>query len=51
MEKKQLVRRPTQRELEQLQIEEYIATNRHGPGDHSFTIPKRDELPLNKTKR
>ena len=38
MEKKQRRRRPTQRELDRLQIEEYIATNRHGPGDHTFTI-------------
>jgi hypothetical protein len=51
MEKKQPGRRPTERELEQLQIEEYIATNRHGPGDHSFTIPKRDDPPLDKAKR
>jgi len=38
MEKKQPRRRPTQRELDRLQIEEYIATNRHGPGDHTFTF-------------
>jgi hypothetical protein len=24
--------------LDELQIREYIATNRHGPGDHTFTI-------------
>lgn len=25
-------------ELSQLQIQEYIATNRHGPGDHSIRL-------------
>jgi hypothetical protein len=45
MEKKQRTRRPTQRQLEQLQIEEYTATNRHGPGDHTFTLlPRVDEI-------
>jgi hypothetical protein len=38
MDKKQRTRRPTRRELDRLQIEEYIATNRHGPGNHSFEI-------------
>jgi hypothetical protein len=38
MEKKQRPRRPTQPQLEQLQIEEYMATNRHGPGDGTFRI-------------
>ena len=37
MEKKRPSRRPTKRELDRLQIEEYIATNPHGPGDHSIT--------------
>lgn len=32
--------------LDELQIREYIATNRHGPGDHTFTIPPRDK-PVN----
>jgi hypothetical protein len=38
MEKKQSARRPTQREIDRLQIEEYIATNPNGPGDHSLTV-------------
>jgi hypothetical protein len=29
--------------LTELQIREYVATNRHGPGDHTFTIPPRDK--------
>jgi hypothetical protein len=29
--------------LTELQIREYIATNRHGPGDHTFTIPPADK--------
>ena len=42
--------------LDELQIREYVATNRHGPGDHTFTIPPRggDDtvtvLPFDKTK-
>ena len=32
--------------LDELQIGEYIATNRHGLGDHTFTIPPRDK-PMN----
>ncbi len=28
--------------LAELQIREYIATNRHGPGDHTFTISPTD---------
>ena len=28
--------------LDELQIREYIATNRHGPGNHTFTILPRD---------
>jgi hypothetical protein len=40
MEKKRPSRRPTkrERELDRLQIEEYIATNPHGPGDHGITL-------------
>jgi hypothetical protein len=49
MEKKQCDRRRTQRQVEQLQIEEYMATNRHGPGDHTFTLlPKVDEIEVDK---
>jgi hypothetical protein len=42
--------------LNELQIREYVATNRHGPGDHTFTIPpyghdnKVTVLPFDKTK-
>ena len=42
--------------LDELQIREYIATNRHGPGDHTFTISPQDRaneatvLPFDKTK-
>lgn len=50
MERKQRARRPTQRQLEKLQIEEYIATNRHGPGDHSFTISRANEPSPDKPK-
>jgi len=51
MEKKQRIRRPTQRQLDRLQIEEYIATNRHGPGDHTFTVlPKVDKIEVDKPK-
>jgi len=51
MEKKQRTRRPTQRQLDQLQIEESMATNRHGPGDHTFTLfPKMDEIEVDKPK-
>jgi hypothetical protein len=31
-------------ELIQLQIREYQATNRHGPGDHTFRISELDVL-------
>lgn len=34
----------TVKDLLQLQIKEYQATNRHGPGDHSFMIPTGDRL-------
>ena len=37
MEEQHTVRRPTQDEVDQLQIEEYIANNPHGPGDHRIT--------------
>jgi hypothetical protein len=40
--------------LDELQIREYIATNRHGPGDHTFTVPPEDKatvVPFDKTKR
>jgi hypothetical protein len=51
MEEKQPICQPTQRDLYQLQIEEYTATNRHGPGDHSFRlIPKMDPSVLDKSK-
>lgn len=42
--------------LAELQIREYVATNRHGPGDHTFTIPPYGQddddniLPFDKTK-
>jgi hypothetical protein len=42
--------------LNELQVREYVATNRHGPGDHTFTIPPygHDDnvtvLPFDKTK-
>ena len=42
--------------LNELQIREYVATNRHGPGDHTFTIPPYGQddddniLPFDKTK-
>lgn len=29
--------------LDELQIREYMATNRHGPGDHTLTISRRNK--------
>jgi hypothetical protein len=41
MTKKEPQRPPTPEEMEeliQLQTQEYVATNRHGPGDHTFRL-------------
>ena len=46
METRKPVRRPTQCELDRLQIEEYIATNHKGPRDHSFTILSSKAVPI-----
>jgi hypothetical protein len=45
-EMKQCPRPPTRRQLEQLQIEEYMATNRHRPGDHTFRIISEADIIL-----
>lgn len=50
MQKKKTTRRPSRRELDKLQIEEYIANNRHGPGDHTFTFTTKAVRTADKPK-